>query len=135
MCAWIRRAGNGIGRQIGNAPARTVMTLQREESMAITASSTGKKNDRNAEMKAKPLTKAEKEWLNKLQALLDACPSKRLGAFTIGDPFLQIYDSTFEQQINAILDCGTKDFCTAVREVGAELETLITPFPVHSTAG
>ena len=32
-------------------------------------------------MKKKPLTPAERDWLAKLQSLLNECPSDRLGAY------------------------------------------------------
>jgi hypothetical protein len=86
-------------------------------------------------MKVKPLTKAERDWIHNLQAVLNECPSDRLGAYTIGDPCLSIYDSRFETQINTLLDSGNIDFCTAVDELGADLGQLQMPFPVHSTAG
>jgi len=43
-------------------------------------------------MSADPLTKVEARWLAQLEKLLLACPSKRLGAYTVGDPTLNIYD-------------------------------------------
>ena len=86
-------------------------------------------------MKQKPLTKAERDWLDKLQSLLNDCPSDRLGAYTIGDPDIEIYDTRYESQINERLESGNVDFCSAVSEVGAGLFSLKTPFCVHSTAG
>ncbi|EAZ97242.1 hypothetical protein [Marinobacter sp. ELB17] len=86
-------------------------------------------------MKIKPLTKTERDWLRKLQNVLNECPSDRLGAYTVGDADLHIYDSRFESEINEILENGKGDFCLAVSDLGAELGFLTTPFPVHSTAG
>lgn len=83
----------------------------------------------------KPLTKSERDWLARLQAVLDECPSSRLGAYTTGDPNLSIYDSRFEQQINKLLDSGKYDFCTAVDDLDADLGSLRFPFHVHSTSG
>lgn len=86
-------------------------------------------------MKKKPLTQAENDWLAKLQALLDECSSSRLGAYTIGDPDLGLYDRHFEPEINKLLDTGKYDFCTAVANLDADLGRLRFPFQVHSTAG
>lgn len=86
-------------------------------------------------MQKSPLTQAEKDWLTKLQSLLDECPSSRLGAYTIGDPDLSLYDRRFEPEINKLLDTGKYDFCTAVASLGADLARLRFPFHVHSTAG
>jgi hypothetical protein len=90
---------------------------------------------RKTSVKTKKLTKAERDWLNKLQAVLDECPSDRLGAYTIGDPSINIYDSRFESEINEIIDSGNADFCTATDKLGADLAALKMPFAVHSTAG
>lgn len=86
-------------------------------------------------MKAKHLTKAERDWIKKLQGILDECPSERVGAYTIGDPFLHIYARRFEGQINESLNSGRTDFSMAVSDLGADLHGLKMPFPVHSTAG
>lgn len=86
-------------------------------------------------MKTKKLTKAERDWLNKLQTVLDECPSDRLGAYTIGDPRISIYDSRFESEINEIMDSGKTDFCIATDELGVNLGDLKMPFAIHSTAG
>lgn len=86
-------------------------------------------------MSAKPLTKAEAKWIADLQALLNKCPSKRLAAYTIGDPDLVIYDSSFSGAIDDMLDSSKKDVCQVVAMLGAELASITFPFPVESTAG
>lgn len=86
-------------------------------------------------MAAKPLTAAEKTWLKKLQSVLVECPSDRLGAYTVGDSWLGIYDRSMEREINKHLDNNTGEFCNSVDALGAELMTINTPFPVLSTAG
>ncbi|MGL5093702.1 MAG: hypothetical protein ACRC8B_22840 [Aeromonas sobria] len=86
-------------------------------------------------MSAKPLTKAEAKWIAELQALLNKCPSKRMVAYTIGDPELVIYDSSFSSAIGDILDNSKKDVCQAVTMLGADLASITFPFPVESTAG
>jgi len=43
-------------------------------------------------MAAKKLTKAEKVWLEEVEAILSNPPSKRLACYTIGDPSLHFYD-------------------------------------------
>lgn len=86
-------------------------------------------------MRIKALTKAENDWIKKLQAVLDECPSSRLGAYTIGDPDISVYDRRFESQINELLDGNTRDFTSAVSDLGAGLGSLKFPFPVHATAG
>lgn len=86
-------------------------------------------------MSAKPLTAAEAKWVKDLQAVLNKCPSKRMIAFTIGDPMLVIYDSSFSGEIDGIVSRSNKDVCQAVSMVGAELASITFPFPVESTAG
>ncbi|WP_445769002.1 hypothetical protein [Rheinheimera sp.] len=86
-------------------------------------------------MAAKPLTAAEKAWLKKLQAVFDECPSARLSAYTVGDPFLSIYDKTLDAKIYAHQDKNGCEFDNAVDALGAGLAMISTPFPIHSTAG
>lgn len=86
-------------------------------------------------MAAKPLTAAEKAWLKKLQAVFDECPSDRLGAYTIGDPWLAIYDRSLESKINQHSVNKICEFSDSVEALGAGFTTIKTPFAVHSTAG
>ncbi|MGL5215843.1 MAG: hypothetical protein ACRC8R_12005 [Aeromonas hydrophila] len=86
-------------------------------------------------MSAKPLTAAEAKWVKDLQAILNKCPSKRMIAFTIGDNDVTIYDRSFCCQIDDIVNRSNKDVGQAVSMVGAELASVIFPFPVESTAG
>ena len=83
------------------------------------------------------LTKAERKWIDDVQALLSACPSKRLGFYTIGDPDVILYDLTKEAKIEAVMDENDRfDFGSAVEKAGAALhEYLVFPACVHSTSG
>ncbi len=78
------------------------------------------------------LSKEERAWLKKLQNLLDACPSSRLGFYTTGDPVVTVYDYDKETEIN---DIHNGEFANAVDECDARLGELIFPNFVHSTAG
>lgn len=78
------------------------------------------------------LTKAEAAWIKRVQAVLDECPSDRIGAFTIGDADVTLYDRTKEAEIGADSE---QDFGKAVACAGAELGALRFPFQVHSTSG
>ena len=87
-------------------------------------------------MRMSELTKEELKWLKKVQKVINECPSKRLGAYTIGDTDITIYDSTLEDDICARLDSGeSMDFGPAVHELNAYLGSIDFPFNVHSTAG
>jgi len=46
------------------------------------------------------LTKEEKVWVKKVNALMNKCPSERLGFYTIGDPVVGIYDRTHQDEID-----------------------------------
>lgn len=83
------------------------------------------------------LTPDEKKWIAKLQAVLDACPSKRLGFYTIGDPTVSIYDHTKEAKIDALMRGNDNlDFPGAVDKAGADCaEWIRFPRCVHSVAG
>lgn len=79
-------------------------------------------------------TKAEAAWLRELQEVLDRCPSKRFGFFTIGDHDVAVYDRTKDAKIYAELD-RRGDFCQAVDKLDARIGSINFPFNVHSTSG
>jgi hypothetical protein len=81
------------------------------------------------------LTPEEAAWVKKMNALLKKCPSDRLGFYTIGDPRVEIYDRSFEGEIDDIMMNSNKDFGPTVDEVGARLGTLKFPNNVAATAG
>ncbi|KAB2783718.1 hypothetical protein [Brucella anthropi] len=83
---------------------------------------------------ASELTDAESKWLKRLKKALRECPSDRLGFYTIGDEDVFVYDKNFDAEINELLGAG-KDFCTAVYELDAGLDSIIFPSNIHSTAG
>ncbi|WP_103171629.1 hypothetical protein [Paracoccus sp. SY] len=81
------------------------------------------------------LTAAEKKWLACLQEVLDACPSKRLGFYTIGDQTVEVYDKRRDAKIDAVLESrGASDFGPAVSKCKAHLGSISFPSQVHSTA-
>ena len=84
--------------------------------------------------KHKPLSKRETAWIARLQKVLDACPNKRLGFFTIGDQNVTVYDRRFDSIIEGY-PYNNMDFCTVVDELGIDLGTVDFPAEVHSTAG
>ncbi|GAB3438246.1 hypothetical protein [Insolitispirillum peregrinum] len=85
-------------------------------------------------------TEEEIKWLKKLQKILDACPSKRLGFFTIGDRDVFVTD---EEKINKyeeengsfLLKSGFGEYCHLVEKADASIATLKFPANVHSTSG
>lgn len=88
-------------------------------------------------MPAKPLTKAEAKWLVEVEKLLRACPSKRLGAFTVGDADLHIYDKEVcdawlaeNRMPRDGLDAGELH-----KKAGSSLGRIATGFQIDSCAG
>lgn len=81
------------------------------------------------------LTKEERKWLNDVQKVLNRCPSKRLGFYTIGDPTIYVYDRSKDQEIDAHQHRNGRDFCHSVDALNAEFCDLDFPAAVHSTAG
>lgn len=76
------------------------------------------------------LTKQERQWIRKIQKLLNEPPSSDIGFFTIGDKSVSLYrmpEGDFEDT--------DKDFCVMVDESGVGLGELVFPNPVHATAG
>ncbi len=85
-------------------------------------------------MPSKP-TNAEQAWINKLQSVLDECPSGRLGAFTIGDESIVLFvSSKYEDQLQKP-GYEEIDVCKTVEKAGAQVGQLRFPFQVWSTAG
>lgn len=82
-------------------------------------------------MKPKPLTHAERNWLELLEHLLLHPPSKRISFYTVGDRRLTAYDNRFE----AAIDNERTDVCVAVEKLGARLYDVQAEMPIHSTAG
>ncbi|MBV6817562.1 hypothetical protein KWG64_06355 [Rahnella sp. PD12R] len=82
------------------------------------------------------LTAKEKKWVAEVQAVLNRCPSNRIGFATIGDPNVTLFDVTRYKEICAELDKGGRDFIPCSDRVGATFdETLDFPNSVESTAG
>lgn len=88
-------------------------------------------------MPAKPLTKAEAKWLADVEKLLLACPSKRLGAYTVGDDELHIYDKEVADAWLAEnrLPRDGLDACEQHRKAGSKLGRISTGFQIDSCAG
>ncbi len=87
--------------------------------------------------KTKPLTKAERAWLTELQEVLNRCPSKRIGFFTIGDPAVCLHDATREDEIGDHQEKEGGEWASAAAAIGADFGGVALYFPnaVHSTAG
>lgn len=80
----------------------------------------------------RPVTEAEQEWIDQVAELLSNPPSDRLGLFTIGDPFMTVYDKSRDEELDTIDD---HDFCVAVEMLGAELGVIDAAMNIHSTSG
>ncbi|UAN59598.1 hypothetical protein [Serratia sp. JSRIV004] len=77
------------------------------------------------------LTKAEKAWIAEVQAVLNKCPSKRIGFYTIGDPQVYLWD--MDKKKNVFGHKG--DFSPAVENAGAGFELHLNfPAPVESVS-
>ena len=85
----------------------------------------------------KPLTRTERAWLAEFQAVLDRCPSTRIGFYSIGDANLGLYDATREQEIGEELDVNGGEWGSAAARLKADFDQLTLRFPtaVQSTAG
>lgn len=82
------------------------------------------------------LTKAEQKWINDAQAVLNRCPSKRLGFYTIGDLSVHVYNLDQKDEVFALVDKGKHDFHQATKATDADFyESLDFPSQVESTAG
>jgi hypothetical protein len=81
------------------------------------------------------LTKKERMWFEKLQAVLDECPfdTSDFDSFTIGDPVVTVFKNkqgVAEHQIE-----NESDLSDSVDALDAEVFELKFPFGVASAAG
>jgi hypothetical protein len=79
------------------------------------------------------LTEAELKWKIRVQKALNACPSDRIGFYTIGDHDIRLYDKS--KNVDEENSENQEDFCTTVDRLDAGLGGLDFPSNVHSTAG
>ena len=77
-------------------------------------------------VKVKPLTKAERRWVDDLQAVLARCP-KRLELVTIGDPSLRVIDG--------IASRGLELHDRWIAEQGLELARITGGPKIHGVSG
>lgn len=75
-------------------------------------------------------TNEERAWVKKLQKVLDACPSSRLGFYTTGDATVTVYDNTEEANFDQEMD-----FPAAVMIADADLGWITFPTNVVATVG
>lgn len=86
----------------------------------------------------KPLTTAEKKWIAAMQVVIDACPSKRLGCYTIGDNSIEFFDKPANEAWLAAqpLKDTEIDVGLEMDKSGARLNaTLYFPFQADSRSG
>jgi len=86
-------------------------------------------------MKAKPLSKSETKWLNRLEKVMGECPSKRLACFTTGDNQLDFYDNEVSSEWESknrsvLLDAGELH-----ERAGSKLRAVSGNFIIDSCAG
>ena len=86
------------------------------------------------EPKAKPLTKKESKWLNKLEKVLKECPSDRLECYTIGDNDITFYDRHVLKKYETSLREGD-DMGPMCDASGARLKIVYSNFGIVSAAG
>lgn len=85
--------------------------------------------------KAKRLTKAENEWLDELEAVMQRCPSKRLQCYTTGDTNLTFYDKPVADAWEAKNPREQLDASELHRRAGSELRSIFGAFNIDSCAG
>lgn len=86
-------------------------------------------------MKVKKLTPAEAKWLKDFQALMDTCPSKRLAAYTVGDPDLVIYDKPVFDAYRNANSRDDRDDVVLHDELRTKLGRISMPFLVDGVCG
>lgn len=81
------------------------------------------------------LTKQERIWLTRLQDVLSACPSNRLGFFTSGDRDVTVYDRRLDPTIESIESDGRYTFGQAAYQSDAVVGFVVFPANVHAVQG
>ncbi|KER02844.1 hypothetical protein LGZ99_17320 [Photorhabdus temperata] len=82
------------------------------------------------------LNKTEIEWLDKLQLILNLCPSERLGFYTIGGGELFVYDLSKLGVIEEIQYKTGKDYPVCIERAGADFNYFLNfPARVDGVAG
>lgn len=83
------------------------------------------------------LTAKESKWLKEVQAVINKCPSNRIGFFTIGDNDIYAFDFTKIDEIMDDLNSGKGgDFCVSCNKTNALFDAQLEfPNPVESTQG
>lgn len=87
-------------------------------------------------MEVKQLTTEELHWLKQFQKLMNKCPSKRLGCYTIGDADIVIYDKpVFSAYYATLPQRDILDDVLIHYQAGTVLYTIDMPFQVDGVAG
>lgn len=86
-------------------------------------------------MSAKPLTKKEQKWLDKLEKVMCECPSKRMACYTIGDNNLTFYDENVSNQWELDNPREEPDAGELHIKAGSYLGEAIGTFAIDSCAG
>lgn len=80
------------------------------------------------------LTAAEKKWVKQGNAWLAKCPSKRIGFYTIGDPYIGLYDCSIVD--TKVMDAEAGDLIPVLNKHDANFtECLDFPRAVDGVCG
>ena len=86
-------------------------------------------------MAAKPLTKKEQAWLDKLEKVMNERPTKRLHCYTIGDHDLSFYDINVSDAWEADNPRVELDAGSLHEKAGSALGGVAGSFRIDSCAG
>jgi len=86
-------------------------------------------------VKAKPLTKKEQAWLDKLEKVMQERPTKRLHCYTIGDKTLEFYDINISEKWEKENPRERVDAGYLHQEAGSHLGCVVGSFNIDSCAG
>lgn len=83
-----------------------------------------------------PLTAAELAWATELNRVLQACPSDRIGAATMGDANLTLFDrpASLLPDSQAAFDRSHSDFIPTATRLGIVLAHVHSAFNIDSAA-
>ncbi|UUZ66357.1 hypothetical protein LP417_35700 (plasmid) [Polaromonas sp. P1-6] len=77
----------------------------------------------------------QQKWIQELEKLLNSCPSKRLGAYTVGDAALMLYDKDVSDAWCVENPRKVLDAFAQHAAAGSHLATITAGFQIDGCAG
>tara|TARA_R110000851_G_scaffold3442_1_gene14114 strand:- start:399 stop:662 length:264 start_codon:yes stop_codon:yes gene_type:complete len=84
-------------------------------------------------MNTEPLTPDEKDWLKKIENLLENPPTNRIGFYATNDIVLNVYDRSQVSKINRLMSYSNNNFHQSVKQLKTDLGVIFSNCLIHSS--